>query len=185
MRTRTAKPVPAPPKKRSSSRQISSTPLLDQHRFGVLVRTSTRLFRRILRSSVDEYGLSFNQYLVLREVYDVPRITQRMLGANIGIAEPTIVATADALIKRGFLVRERSEIDRRQTNLILTRAGRTVATRIIRHAIDINHAAVSEMTEREAQLLRDLLVRANETLIKTLAASEIAPKRPSAKHAST
>jgi DNA-binding MarR family transcriptional regulator len=163
------------------STRNGSRPLDDRHRFGVLVRTSTRLFRRILRSSVDEYGLSFNQYLVLREVYDVPRITQRLLSGNIGIAEPTIVATVDALIKRDYLVRERSEVDRRQTHLMLTRAGRTAALRIIRRAIEINHVAVSEMSEREAQVLGDLLVRANATLSKTLALGDTAPKRLASK----
>lgn len=141
----------------------------------MLVRDSARLFRRVLRAYVDEFGLSFNQYLVLREVYDVPRITQRALSTNVGIAEPTIVATADALVARGFLSRERSKVDRRQTNLVLTPAGRTVAVRLVRHALEINRAAVRNMTEAEAQQLRDLLIRANASLVESLEALEPSP----------
>jgi DNA-binding MarR family transcriptional regulator len=155
----------------------SGSPLHDLHRFGVLVRDSARLFRRGLRAYIDEVDLSFNQYLVLREVYDVPRITQRVLSTNVGIAEPTIVATADALVARGFLLRERSKVDRRQTNLVLTPAGRAVAVRLVRRALEINRAAVRNMTEREAQQLRDLLIRANESLFASIETPEPPPKR--------
>jgi DNA-binding MarR family transcriptional regulator len=153
------------------------SPLHDLHRYGVLVRDSARLFRRLLRDDIAAYDLSFNQYLVLREVYDVPRISQRVLSTNVGVAEPTIVATADALVARGFLLRERSKIDRRQTHLILTPAGRAVAVRLVRRALEINRFAVRDMTEREAQMLRVLLIRANESLLASIEAPATAPKR--------
>jgi DNA-binding MarR family transcriptional regulator len=153
------------------------SPLHDLHRYGVLVRDSARLFRRLLRDDIDAYDLSFNQYLVLREVYDLPRISQRVLSTNVGVAEPTIVATADALVARGFLLRERSKVDRRQTHLVLTPAGRAVAVRLVRRALEINRFAVRDMTEREAQLLRDLLIRANGSLLASIDAPVALAKR--------
>lgn len=147
-------------------RVSTKLPLPDPNRLSVLVRTTSRLVRSIIHTYVDEHDLSFNQYLVLREVFDVPGITQRQLSTNIGIAAPTIVGMADVLVERGLLLRERSKADRRQTNLILTRAGRGVATSIVRRAAAINRAAYRDMTEREATSLRDLLMRANRNLVE-------------------
>jgi DNA-binding MarR family transcriptional regulator len=155
--------------------------LHDPSRFGVLVRESSRLFRRLFRVYAIRHGLSFNQYLVLREVFDVPKITQRSLSQSLGIAESTIVATVDALSRRNLIVRVRGKKDRRETNLSLTPAGRGLATRIIHFAIEINRDAVSAMTAREAHLLRDLLMRSNASLSESLLERETALKRNAAR----
>jgi DNA-binding MarR family transcriptional regulator len=144
---------------------------MESPRFGVVLRDTSRLFLRILRVYAERYKISLNQYLVLRDVLDRPGSSQREISEHVNIAEPTIAATVEALVKRKLLTRTRSEEDRRQFRLYLTREGKALTRRLVRHVVDINRAAERGMTDREARTLRELLMQAHENL------TELAVKR--------
>jgi DNA-binding MarR family transcriptional regulator len=151
--------------------------LRDPSRLGVLFRNATRLIRVRLREYGELYGLSYNQYLVLREVHDVPGTTQRQVSANVGIAEPTIVSTTVSLVELGLVARERSTTDRRQTHLHLTANGRKTAESILRGAIQIDRTATKGMTQTEIRTLRKLLVLVNANLESSPSTIEPRPAR--------
>lgn len=137
---------------------------MDRPRLGVVLRDTSRLFLRILRVYADRYRISLNQYLVLRDVLDAPGSSQREIGAHVNVAEPTIVATVEALVRRDLIVRVRSEVDRRQFALFLTGEGRTLTRRLVRHVAEISRTAERGMTAEQAQTLRELLQHAHRNL---------------------
>ena len=50
--------------------------------------------------------------------------TPKALATQMGVSQATVTALVDKVVTRGMAVRERSDQDRRQTNVVITEAGR-------------------------------------------------------------
>jgi DNA-binding MarR family transcriptional regulator len=89
--------------------------------------------RRILRAT-DQYerdlasaaGLSPAQLRVLQIIAGKPggTVTPKALAQQMGVTQATVTSVVDKLVARAFVVRQPSETDRRQTNVVLTETGR-------------------------------------------------------------
>ncbi|MHC0053568.1 MarR family winged helix-turn-helix transcriptional regulator [Actibacterium sp. D379-3] len=92
--------------------------------------------RRILRATelygrklAKEAGLTAVQLRVLQIVAEKGFSTPKELSGRMGVTQATVTALINKLETKGLLQRQRSETDRRQTNLLITDTGRqTVAT---------------------------------------------------------
>lgn len=90
--------------------------------------------RRILRAT-ENYAkdlagaarLTPSQLRVLQIVAGKPdaSATPKALAVQMGLSQATITTLVDKLVHRGLVVRVRSEVDRRQTNVVLSDAGRS------------------------------------------------------------
>ncbi len=86
--------------------------------------------RRILRATelygrrlAKEAGLTAVQLRVLQIVAESDRSTPKDLSDRMGVTQATITALINKLERKGLLTRQRSETDRRQTNLLVTPEG--------------------------------------------------------------
>lgn len=83
---------------------------------------STELYSRNLAQAA---GLSPAQLRVLQIVSgDGGSATPKALATRMGVSQATVTALVDKLVARGLVLRERSSTDRRQTNVMITDAGR-------------------------------------------------------------
>jgi len=87
---------------------------------GYLLRDTSRRILGAMATELDPYDLTLPQYFLLRELYAEQGLTQRELSSRVGVLEPTIVATLDALERSGLILRERSNTDRRKVSVKLT-----------------------------------------------------------------
>jgi DNA-binding MarR family transcriptional regulator len=96
-------------------------------------RSSTTLvaMRRILRATelgaralARETGLTTAQLLVLQAIAQADAGTPTAIASETGVSQATITALIDKLETKGFVVRRKSDRDRRQTLVLLTDAGR-------------------------------------------------------------
>lgn len=101
-------------------------------------RTDTSLIalRRILRATelygrelARVAGLTPVQIRVLQIVSAHGVVTPKQISAQMGVSQATISTLLDRLAAKGMVWRERSETDRRQTNVVLTENGRNVIER--------------------------------------------------------
>ena len=90
--------------------------------------------RRILRATelygrrlAREAGLTAVQLRVLQIVEETGHATPTEIATRMGVTQATISALIKKLENFGYLERNRSETDRRQTNLTITPAGRAKA----------------------------------------------------------
>jgi DNA-binding MarR family transcriptional regulator len=65
----------------------------------------------------------------------------------------------DKLQSRKLLIRKRSEVDRRKQAIHLTPKGQAMTQRLVAHARNHDKALTEKLTEREAQTLRELLIK--------------------------
>lgn len=87
---------------------------------------STELYARDLAQAA---GLSPAQLRVLQILAgsDAGSATPKALATRMGVSQATVTALVDKLVARGLVTRERSDTDRRQTNVTITAAGRASA----------------------------------------------------------
>ncbi len=131
---------------------------------GYLLRDSARRILSDLTLRLEPHGITLPQYFVLRELWQEEGLTQREVANRVGVLEPTMVATLDALERLGMIARVRSTTDRRKTHVQLTPAGRTLRDTLHGYAADVLERALSEISDDEIAWLRRLLQRIKANL---------------------
>ncbi|WP_372605236.1 MarR family winged helix-turn-helix transcriptional regulator [Actibacterium sp.] len=88
--------------------------------------------RRILRATelfgkelAQAAGLTPVQFRVLQITAETGSATPKGIATRMGVAQATVTVLVDKLVARGMVTRVRSETDRRQTNVVVTEAGRS------------------------------------------------------------
>ncbi|MGB8621655.1 MAG: MarR family transcriptional regulator [Paracoccaceae bacterium] len=87
---------------------------------------ATELYGRELAKSA---GLTAVQIRVLQIVAENGTSTPKALSTRMGVSQATITTLIDRLVAKGLVERQRSEADRRQTNIFLTEEGRAAIER--------------------------------------------------------
>lgn len=130
-----------------------------EQRIGVLIRDTARLMVQQLRPHLELLGLTFTQYLVVRDLLESGGgISQRVLGDNINIAEATLVGIIGGLERRKLIVRRRSAADRRNSELFLSPEGRTLARKVLKRVGAVTDIAIG-FSNDEIPVLRSFLTR--------------------------
>ncbi len=124
-----------------------------------MLRDTSRRILNDLAARLEPHGITLPQYFVLRELWREEGLTQRELSNRVGVLEPTMVATLDALERRGTIVRVRSTTDRRKTNVQLSPDGRTLRATLHGYASDVLGRALTGVGNDEIAALRALLQR--------------------------
>lgn len=83
---------------------------------------ATELFGRKLAKSA---GLTAVQFRVLQVVAENGQTTAKEISTRMRVSQATVTALVDKLVARGMVVREKSQADRRQTNIVVTDLGRS------------------------------------------------------------
>lgn len=81
---------------------------------------ATDLFARDLAHAV---GLTPAQLRVLQIVDQKTSVTPKALATQMGVSQATITALVDKLVAQGLVERVPSTLDRRQTNVVVTKSG--------------------------------------------------------------
>ncbi|MDJ0814287.1 MAG: MarR family transcriptional regulator [Woeseiaceae bacterium] len=76
-------------------------------------------FRKIF----NEFGLTEQQWRVLRVLWDEEAMTLNRLAALTLIPAPSLVGIIDRMERGQLVIRQRSEADRRKVNVVLTSQG--------------------------------------------------------------
>jgi MarR family transcriptional regulator, organic hydroperoxide resistance regulator len=126
---------------------------------GKLLRRAHRSYSRKLQDRLADHGVSLAQYLHLRELWELNGITQVELSQKVGIEKASSTAVLDALEKQSLIVRVRNAQDRRKVNVYLTPAGQKIRDVLSPTAKGIAAQAVSDLSERELDILFSVLNR--------------------------
>lgn len=75
------------------------------------------------RRLVKQFGLTGPQLIILREISQSEEITASDISKAISLSQATVTGVLDRLEKRGYIVRKRSDRDRRRTLVGITQLG--------------------------------------------------------------
>jgi DNA-binding MarR family transcriptional regulator len=125
-----------------------------------LLHRAAQRMRDALDDVARAHGLSgARDWLVLSAIADGPPQTQLALAHTLGLDKTTLTSLLDRLEARGFVTRSLDSHDRRARIPALTAPGRKIERRVARARDETEAAVLCEFTDRERQLLRDLLTR--------------------------
>jgi homoprotocatechuate degradation regulator HpaR len=88
----------------------------------VLYRTLDAVMPRF-RKIFNEFGITEQQWRVLRVLWDEEAVTLNRLAALTLIPAPSLVGVVDRLERNQLVTRQRSEADRRKVNVVITFQG--------------------------------------------------------------
>lgn len=91
---------------------------------GYLVKRSSALMTEIIERTFQEHGVSFTQWVALKNLDDGSNATLTELARKINHDQGSLSRAIDQLEQQGLVRRRRCEMDRRQIRLDLTAAGR-------------------------------------------------------------
>jgi DNA-binding MarR family transcriptional regulator len=131
---------------------------------GYLLRDTARRILGDLSVLLEPHGLSMPQYFALRELWQEAGLTQRELSNRVGVLEPTMVTTLDALERRELIARVRSTADRRKMHIQLTAAGAALREPLLGYAAAVLERALENIDDAELAQLRGTLHRIKANL---------------------
>lgn len=144
------------------ARWLPVLPDLDPDIEGAVVRMSllTRHLREVKDRALGELDLQEKEYGTLHALAGRGnRAAPSDLAADLRMAPASITARVDALVRRGFVRRIPSSVDRRRIDVELTDTGRAYWRRAIGVVGDEEHRVLGALTPDERRLLSDLLRR--------------------------
>lgn len=118
----------------------------DRTRFGQLVISVARLWRRAADKALDDCGLSHATAMPLVMLSRLgDNLRQGVLADHLGFEGPSVVRIVDLLVEEGLVVRAGDAADRRAKIVSLTDAGR-------QRVVEIEHT----LTRLRAELLSEV-----------------------------
>jgi MarR family transcriptional regulator, organic hydroperoxide resistance regulator len=124
---------------------------------------------RGVRLTADPDGLTLSQYGLIEPLLQAEGIGVQELAGQAGVSAPTATRILDTLERRGLVLRNRSERDRRAVNVLLTPLGRRALSE--RHEwLRMREQALFGLLSARERALAPRLLRRLATLVEELAA---------------
>ncbi len=125
---------------------------------------ASRALTDVYRPILDEFGLTYPQYLVLLVLWErgADASTVSELGAQLRLDSGTLSPLLKRLEAAGFVVRTRAARDERRVEVSLTARGRALRERI--DEVPARVARATGLSRTELVALRDTLTRVTETI---------------------
>jgi DNA-binding MarR family transcriptional regulator len=131
--------------------------LLDVRRLGDVVTQLRRGLRRRMRSASPDSTLPMAQLEVLQSLAELEPVRMGELAEKLHLAMNTVSTLSAALVRDGWVARERAADDRRGVLLTLTPAGNAYLERWQRDLDDVLAEAVAELDDPAQDALRQAL----------------------------
>ena len=135
-------------------------------RLAHLVKDSTRALVRALQMRLARHGVSFGHWTFLRILWEGDGLTQRELSEQAGVMEPTTFSAIKTMERLGYVVRRRRGGDRKKIYVMLTAKGRSLRSKLVPFAEDVNRIAVRGVRPSDIAITRRVLFATIENLAK-------------------
>ena len=140
---------------------------------GYLTRIVSRSFSRALERRTLPHGVTSGQWRFLRALWLEEGLSQRELSRRVGTQEPTTVTALRGLERCGLIRRVPSADDRRRVDVYLTPAAKKLRRKLAPYVVEVNALATRDLTPKQVQLLRQLLIQVGRNLADEDAGSSI------------
>lgn len=101
--------------------------LMENNHFNVAWAESTALYTK----AASVLGIGYPEMMVLYALESMGELTQKQIAENFGMQKQTVHTVVSALQKKGYLLLEASEGDKREKRIVLTESGQVYAHRMI------------------------------------------------------
>lgn len=124
---------------------------------GYVLRRVTQRHLAIFAAAIPE--VTTTQFAVLARLAEIGPQSQNHLGRETAMDAATIKGVVDRLAKLGYVATSADPADRRRLTVSLTDAGVQLFADRVPTALNVSAETVAPLTDDEARLLKDLLLR--------------------------
>ena len=114
--------------------------------------TNSRLFIQLIQNYLNEFGLTYPQYLVLSILWKEDGILVKQIGEKMQLDSGTLTPLIKKLEGMNYVKRQRGEADERTVHVELTYPGKSLKSKITQALIPLEN----QLNELEHLNLRDL-----------------------------
>ena len=109
------------------------------------------------RPMLAEFGLTEQQWRVLRVLWSSKKVTSVELSNRTLIPAPSLVGVLDRLEKKGLVTRVRSEEDRRAVFVVATAQGQALEEEVSPQVAEIDRQLRASVTAEEWRMMEQVL----------------------------
>ena len=130
-----------------------------EERFTAAVHSTARGWRLALDRRLKHLGISQASWLAIAYAAKSGHepLSQTRLAANVGVENPTMVATIDRLVTAGYMLRTPSALDRRVKLVSLTPAGMDIYAKVKIEADALRHELLCKLDREQLRVATELL----------------------------
>ncbi len=150
-----------------------------------LVRDAARAFQTALQLRLAGHAIAFGHWSFLRILWEADGLTQKELSLRAGVSEPSTFAAMKAMEKLGYLERRQVPENRKNVYVHLTPSGRALKRKLVPLAVHSNEVAVENLSAKDLQTTRKVLLAMIENLARDELQSEGLKLRPASHRFST
>ncbi len=118
------------------------------YRINLVATTMKTNFTKLLQPA---YGVAAEQFATLKIVSEDNEVTQTQIAELLGKDKTTVGRSIDSLFKKGLLVREDLQSDKRANRISLTPQAEQILKSAIPMAQEFNEAIKNKLTENEIE----------------------------------
>ncbi|WP_422081398.1 MarR family winged helix-turn-helix transcriptional regulator [Ulvibacterium sp.] len=139
-------------------KETETIPRLESVLFYVMEK-AIKSYRQFAQRNLNTLNqdLTIDQWLVLKTLYDNPKLTQREIAERVFKDHASITRMIDLLVNKGFLERSLNPDDRRRYALELTPMGKMAQQESIPIIMENRATALKGLSADEVETLRNLL----------------------------
>ena len=115
--------------------------------------------RKVFARHMKPLGLKVVEFSILMLVAANRQVNQKQIGQALDISAPNLAVTLDRMVERGWVLRVRSEQDRRAQHIHLTAKGVELVQRAQKIAATMEDASLRMLSPAERALLIELLLK--------------------------
>jgi DNA-binding MarR family transcriptional regulator len=143
----------------AARRNVPPAAGLDERSLSLLVRHAHNAFVRVLAAQLAPHGVSVGEWAVLRALWRGDVLSQVELAARMGVQKASLTAVLDGLERKGCIVRERSQVDRRKSCLRATPRAFGLERQLRHYGEANNERALRGVSARDAETARRVMER--------------------------
>jgi DNA-binding MarR family transcriptional regulator len=128
------------------------------------LRTVSRLVMRNLEERIAEHGIGAGMWFYLRVLWEHDGISQKELSERTGVVGPSTVGAMARMEAMGLIVRHKSRLDGRVTEVHLTAKGRRLERTLVPIAIAVINEAVAGLPRDDIDRMKSALDRMKANL---------------------
>lgn len=124
---------------------------------GYLLNTSARSIKSLLNNKLKSAGVTTSQWAILKLLSEKGTLTQVDIALNLRSDKATVGTVVEKIEKMGLIKKEKSTLDKRAYNILLTKSGENLVTNLVTAADDVNAQAFRGFSERQRKELDEHL----------------------------
>lgn len=131
---------------------------------GFRLNSVSNRIHAMFAKGIEPYGIAPEQFAAMKMISEDGDVTQSKIATMLAKAKPTVSRTLDALEKKGLIVRDEDNADRRIKYIRLTEEGQKVLNDVIPMAKTFNETIYAQLTPQEIEAFFHVLNTINDTI---------------------